>query len=80
MIPVWKKATTYPDAPHEYITAWTHYETYRAYQVRIREAGVEENFTLRGRTLRYRYFYEGNYKYWICGRILNRCRAARSEF
>jgi len=40
----------------------------------IASAGVREQFTLRGRTSTYVYYYAGDgFKYWIMGEILNRC-------
>ena len=48
--------------------------TFKLYQDRIREAGVKEKFTLRGRTATYRYYYAAGYKYWIIGVVLNRAK------
>ena len=49
-------------------------ETFNLFKDRIREAGVPEKFTLRGRTATYRYFYQAGYKYWIIGVVLNRAK------
>ena len=74
---IWKSAVTYPDAPHEYVLRGWHPETYALYEVRIREQGVDEQFTLRGHTATYRYYYAADgYKYWILGDVLNRVPAA----
>jgi hypothetical protein len=48
--------------------------TFKLYQDRIREAGVKQQFTLRGRTATYRYYYCDGYKYWIIGIVLNRAK------
>lgn len=73
---LWKNATTYADAPHEYIVRHQDPAAYDWYRDRIKAEGVTESFTLRGRTARFRYYYAGDgYKYWILGLILNRCRA-----
>lgn len=72
--PTWRTATTYPDAPHEYLLRAQFPQTYGLYAERIREASVSERFSLRGRTEVYRYYYAGDgYKYWIIGDVLNRC-------
>ena len=72
----WKTAKTYADAPHEYVLANEHPETYRRFSQLLKQAGVMESFTLRGKTAKYRYYYAGDgYKYWIIGRVLNRCVA-----
>jgi hypothetical protein len=72
----WKSAVTYPDAPHEYVLRERYPQTYAIYQKRIAQAGLDEQFTLRGRTATYRYYYAGDgYKYWILGDVLNRVPA-----
>lgn len=73
--PAWESAITYPEAPHEYVLLPDHPVTFKHYSDLIREAGVEEQFTLRGRTATYRYYYENGFKYWIIGDVLNRCRS-----
>ena len=70
----WKTAVTYADAPHEYVLRDQDPEAFKHFQDRIREAGVREKFTLRGRTATYRYYYAHGYKYWIIGRVLNRAK------
>jgi hypothetical protein len=72
---IWKPAVSYPDAPHEYVLFEWHPDAYAFYQVKIAEQGVDEQFTLRGRTAVYRYYYaDDGYKYWIVGDVLNRAR------
>ncbi len=74
----WRSAASYPDAPHEYVLRERYPEAYAFYQERITQEGVDEPFTIRGRTARYRYYYAGdNYKYWIIGDVLNRAAAAQ---
>ena len=71
----WKTAKTYADAPHEYVLANEHPETYRRFSQLLKQAGVMESFTLRGKTATYRYYYPGDgYKYWIISRVLNRSK------
>jgi len=71
--PNWKYAKTYADAPHEYILREWNPEVFQFYLERVRAAGVSEQFTLRGRTATYRYYYgDDDYKYWIIGSVLNR--------
>jgi len=73
--PHWKTAVTYADAPHEYVLRDQCPATFDIYKERIREAGVPEKFTLRGRTATYRYYYgDDGYKYWIIGVVLNRAK------
>lgn len=73
----WSHAKTYPDAPHEYVLRDQYPDTFTHYEGRLREEGVDDQFTLRGRTAVYRYFYGGDgYKYWIIGEVLNRCIVA----
>jgi hypothetical protein len=70
----WKFAKTYPDAPHEYVTIWQYPEIFPIVRDLIKAQGVNEKFTLRGKTSTYRYYYEGEYKYWIIGQILKRAK------
>ncbi len=71
---IWETATTYPDAPHQYVLPNRYPEVHAYYEQLIREEGVDEQFTLRGCTGRYRYYYgRDGYKYWIIGDVLNRC-------
>jgi hypothetical protein len=73
--PRWTNAKTYTDAPHEYVLRDQCPATFDIYKNRIREAGVPEKFTLRGRTATYRYYYgDDGYKYWIIGVVLNRAQ------
>jgi len=47
---------------------------FKYFEGMIASAGVREQFTLRGRTSTYVYYYAGDgFKYWIMGEILNRC-------
>jgi hypothetical protein len=74
-IPVWKAAKTYADAPHEYVLAPDGPEIFADFAAKLKEQGVKEVFTLRGKTATYTYYYDGDgYKYWIIGRVLNRCK------
>ena len=71
----WKTAKTYADAPHEYILAPVQPEIFHRFSELLKENGVKEEFTLRGKTATYRYYYPGDgYKYWIIGRVLNRSK------
>jgi len=56
----WRLAATYPDAPLEYVRRERYPETYALYQERITQEGVDEQFTLRGCTARYCYYYAGD--------------------
>jgi len=71
----WKTAKTYTDAPHEYILRDWNPEVYAYFEEKLKTEAVKEPFTLRGRTSWYRYYYEGDYKYWAIPPILNRVRA-----
>jgi hypothetical protein len=74
----WTFAKTYADAPHEYVLQDKEPELYTWYKERLKKEGVQEQFTLRGRTRTYRYLYPGDgYKYWIIGAILNRAKLAK---
>jgi hypothetical protein len=43
---------------------------YNSFKALIQAQGVNEKFTLRGRTANYRYYYPGDgYKYWIIGAL-----------
>lgn len=76
----WTIAKTYPDAPHEYVLRHQQPEAFEFYQKELREAGVEEEFTLRGRSFIYRCYYGGDgYKYLINRDVLNRARVAAAE-
>ena len=71
----WKTAKTYADAPHEYVLAPDQPEIFHRFSGLLKESGVKEQFTLRGKTATYRYYYPGDgYKYWIIGRVLNRSK------
>ena len=71
----WRVATTYPDAPHEYVLRDAcPAEVWRHYRGRIRIHGVNEKFTLRGHTQTYRYYYCDDFRYWMIGPVLNRAR------
>ena len=73
--PAWKTAKTYADAPHEYVLAPDQPEIFHRFSELLKESGVKEEFTLRGKTATYRYYYPGDgYKYWIIGRVLNRSK------
>lgn len=72
---MWIEAKTYAKiAPHEYIVQEDHPEVYKKYTEKISKFGKDELFTLHEKTNSYRYYYEGNYKYWIIENILNRAK------
>ena len=72
----WKNASTYADAPHSYTLRRWEPDVFAHYEKLLKEQGVYEEFTLRGRTCRYRYLYPGDgYRYWIIKGVLNRCPA-----
>jgi hypothetical protein len=71
----WIFAKTYAKiAPHEYIVKENEPELFDEYKKKIDLSGKEESFTLHEKTNIYRYYYEGNYKYWIIENILNRAK------
>jgi hypothetical protein len=77
---IWKSAVTYPDAPHEYILRERYPQTHAFYEQRITQEGIDEPFTLRGRTATYRYYYaDDGYKYWVMGNVLNRASVRESK-
>jgi hypothetical protein len=70
---MWTFAKTYAKiAPHEYIVKEQEPDLFAEYEAKIAKSGKEEPFTLHGKTNIYRYYYEGDYKYWIIENILNR--------
>lgn len=76
----WKRAKSYPDAPHEYVVYdWDpefFKELFTEMRRRIATEGVKQKFTLRGKTYTYNYLYHSDgYKYWAFQRILNRTLA-----
>jgi len=74
----WREAKTYAQtAPHEYIIQKEEPEFFECMRQYIKKHGVYENFTLDGKTNRYKYYYRGNYKYWIIWNILNRVKVKR---
>jgi hypothetical protein len=71
----WVRAKTYESiAPHEYIVKEKQPQVYLWYKRHIINKGKDESFTLHGSTNIYRYYYEGDYKYWIIDNILNRAK------
>ena len=71
----WTYAKTYADAPHEYFIRQDFPEVFAKLVDLIKQHGVREQFTLRGKTRWYRYYYPGDgYKYWSIGNVLNRCK------
>jgi hypothetical protein len=73
----WKYAKTYPDAPHEYILQQWDPEVFAYFEEKLRTEAIREQFTLRGKTYWYRYYYRGDgYRYWIIDYVLNRCQVA----
>jgi SAM-dependent methyltransferase len=76
----WKYAKTYPDAPHEYILQKWDPEVFAYFEEKLRTEAVREEYTLRGRTNWYCYYYPGDgYRYWIIDYVLNRCRVADAQ-
>jgi hypothetical protein len=75
----WVFAKSYAaDAAHEYvIRGRVPVDFFEFYKEKLKTDGVWEEFTLRGRTARYKYFYEGEFKYWIVGPVLNRAKLVR---
>ena len=70
----WREAKTYAkSAPHQYITRWDDPVFFDRTRGFIEKYGVYEDFTLHGKTNRYKYYYRGNYRYWIIWPVLNRC-------
>lgn len=74
----WKYATTYADAPHWYVLRKQYPEFFARFEQLIRKHGVREQYSLRGKTATYKYFYRGRFRYWtMWPGILNRCVARR---
>jgi hypothetical protein len=72
---MWINAKTYTKiAPHEYIVQEYQLQLFVDYKKKIEKSGKEEPFTLFGKTSIYRYYYEGDHKYWIIENILNRVK------
>ncbi|MFP4022810.1 MAG: hypothetical protein ACLFTS_03110 [Candidatus Paceibacterota bacterium] len=72
---IWKKAGTYEKkAPHEYVMKADVPAFFERMQDLIKNRGVYEEFTIDGKTDRYKYYYRGKYKYWIIMNVLNRAR------
>ena len=66
----WKFAKTYAKtAPHEYIVDEWNIELFKEICNLINSDGYEEMFYDKP----FRYYNIGEYKYWYCGNILNRC-------
>lgn len=75
----WKSAKTYPDAPHEYVTVWQYPKVFPIIRELIKAKGIREQFTLRGKTQTYKYYYPGDgYRYWVMGTILNRTKTGEN--
>ena len=71
----WREAKTYAKiAPHEYILWKDAPAFFKHMERRIKKYGVYKDFTLDGKTNRYKYYYRGNYKYWIIMNVLNRAK------
>ena len=71
----WTEAKTYRNvAPHEYIIEHQNEALFQAMTYLIRYHGFYRTFQLYKVKKQYRYFYIGEYSYWIEGHILNRCR------
>jgi hypothetical protein len=72
---MWIEAKTYAKiAPHEYIVQEDEPAVYDKYEELIKKYGKDEEFTLHGKTNTYKYYYEGDYKYWVIENILNRVK------
>jgi hypothetical protein len=71
----WTEAKTYRDtAPHEYIIANQNEPLFRAMKYLIQYYGFYREFKLYKTKQTYRYFYIGEYSYWIMSHVLNRCK------
>ena len=67
----WKFAKTYAKtAPHEYMLKEWNPELFKAICNLIDAAGYEEHFY----SVKFRYYNLGEFKYWRCEDILNRCK------
>ena len=67
----WKFAETYAKtAPHEYILKEWNTELFNVICDLIDADGYEENFY----NVKYRYYNIGEFKYWCCEDVLNRCK------
>jgi len=67
---IWKFAKTYAQtAPHEYIVDEWNIKLFREICHLIDTQGYEEKFYDKP----FRYYNIGEYKYWYCENILNRC-------
>jgi hypothetical protein len=76
----WKDATTYQDAPHSYIIRDWDPVLFAYFEEKLKTEARREQFTLRGKTYWYRYYYPGDgYRYWIIKHVLNRCVADQSR-
>ena len=72
---IWRKAKTYEkSAPHEYVLKADVPAFFERMEDLIKRHGVYEDFTLHGKTSRYKYYHRGNYKYWIIMNVLNRAK------
>jgi hypothetical protein len=79
---IWTTAKTYAAiAPHEYCAQGKVPPAFfEFYANKIREQGVNEQFSLRGRTSTYKYWHSPDgYRYWRIGRILNRARTGHNQ-
>lgn len=71
----WTEAKTYRNScPHEYIIAKENWALYNTMEYLIRYHGFEREFVLYKTKKTYRYFYIGEYSYWILGHVLNRTK------
>ena len=76
----WNEAKTYAKtAPHEYIMRKDEPELFEYIGRMIKKHGIYENFTLHGKVNRYKYYYRGNYKYWIIWNVLNRVKINKKK-
>lgn len=71
----WKEAKTFKDtAPHEYFMLDQNPSLFVIFKYLINTYGFEREFHLYKYKAKYRYFYLGEYSYWIIEDCLNRCR------
>lgn len=64
--PKWRTAKTYANyAPHEYFMQKDYPVAFDYYADLLKKEGINEPFTLYGRTKWYRYYYTDTHRYWI---------------
>ena len=67
----WNMPRPIQDTPHEYILQQWGSGGFRLFREKLRTEAVRDEFTLRGKTYWYRYYYPGDgYRYWIIDYVL----------